>query len=92
MMEFRLFLSYTPIMHGLISVAPERRTVRIVGFINWWICLFAVVTFYLSQSFKEARYIFAFGFLGVFGLIYAIQRYRYRKIGDVIAETLKPGV
>lgn len=91
MIEFRLF-SYTPVMHGLLHLTPERRAARVVGFINyWWVFLFGIMAAYMSYDMKEFGY-FLFGFFGVFGLIYAIQRSRYKKIANAISEALKVGV
>ena len=91
MIELKLF-TYTPVMHGIILIEPERREIKILGFINWWICGFAIISIGMSQSIHKDGYIFTIGAIGIIGLIYFIQSVRYRKIGAEIESELKSGV
>ena len=73
---FRL-LSYTPIMHGLIRHESEQGDVYVVGFANWFSVIFAGAWVMVTRKFEPMMLVVLFL---VFGLLYAIQAYRYSSV------------
>ncbi len=81
--ELRLF-SYAPVMHGLIRINPETRSVVVEGRANWFPLLFAsgIFTFVWRRpgSWQVAPFLVAF-----LALIYWVQRRLYRRVGRCVA-------
>lgn len=74
------WLRYAPVMRGLIHVSNDKRHVYITGLLNWYVLLLiALLSFMLILEGVWAYIVILIAFLFT---VYAIQRYRYGKVGD----------
>ena len=74
---WRVF-SYTPVMHGLIRLAPSEGTVYVIGWLNWFTAAFVAALI----AFSQLEPIFPIFAAGVIVLIYIIQSRRYRAVAS----------
>jgi hypothetical protein len=83
--EMRL-LGYSPLMHGHIEARPTDQSVFVRGRLNWS----SLVLFVSLALFLHGRELYEFMALLVaaFVSLYAIQAYRFRQVGDVVAEAV----
>lgn len=87
MFELSLF-SYTPIMHGKISLNNHSTTIKVTGLANWFPLIF--IFFWYSTlvpniSF-ERDFIFLFAPAVIVAFIYFIQRNKYIKLCNYLSE------
>lgn len=83
--QFSLF-RYAPVMHGMIQVLPEERSVRVVGKLNWSITAFAVLFFYIVKTtrFCNVTALALLVFVFAIGLNYALQARKFNRISDTL--------
>lgn len=86
------WFTYTPVMHGVIYLNRQDRSISVVGRANWYMLVF-IVGWYaniLTWSFeipdKGSMIPFAVSLPVLLGSIYLIQLYRFKKIFKVVAE------
>ena len=79
--QLKLF-AYTPIMHGAIVHDMTRSEASVVGRLNWFPVVFAVVFATMTGSFLEMT---AF-VVGIFAIIYVIQAHRFRKVARFLGQ------
>lgn len=76
-------ISYTPIMHGLLSFDGDTGRIRVVGLANWLPSVFlalVVVGIPMQDSFPFVAFL-----IGTLLLIYAIQFKRFREVATLAA-------
>ena len=81
-----LKLTYTPLMHGLLTFDREHRRVRVVGLVNWFPVAFLWAFVLLTADFSPSEagdpgYFVAFA-CGLVLFIYAIQFRRFSQVAD----------
>lgn len=87
MLRFSLF-SYIPVMHGRVSFNQHFSEIRVTGLANWFplVFIFFWYTTLLYDLSFERDYLFLLAPVFIFGLIYLVQRNKYIKLCEFIAE------
>ncbi|MDY6950143.1 MAG: hypothetical protein SWE60_01395 [Thermodesulfobacteriota bacterium] len=75
-------ITYTPVMHGRLTVNQGAREIRVVGLLNWWILAF-VLTVLIAFSKDMGPTLLLVLLLGV---IYLFQKGKYDKVGHFAYE------
>jgi len=83
MFELSLF-SYTPLMHGKISLEKNTPTIKVIGLANWLPIVFIFFWYSPVGDFQGLYILFMVPIL-VFGFIYFRQRKKYIKICDYLS-------
>ncbi len=74
------WLRYAPVMRGLIHVSKDRKKVLLTGFLNVYVVL---LLFFLPLMLAlDEVWSYYLVILTAVSIIYAIQRYRFGKVGD----------
>ena len=76
-------IGYAPIMHGLISEDKNDNAVIIRGYMNWSMAVIILIFCNFARWNHRVLSVVAL----IFGSIYLIQVYRYRKIVEYIEDT-----
>jgi len=90
--ELCLF-SYTPVMHGRISLVTNNPEIEVAGLSNWFPIVFIVFWYsaLLSNISFERDFIFLVAPALLFGVIYFIQRKKYARVCAFLAEIGRQG-
>jgi len=80
-------LTYTPLMHGLLSFDRRQGVVSVTGHANWTLLL--IVLFFIKGITKDDALfnaIFAIGLFAILSVIYFIQTRRFSDVLDVAVD------
>jgi hypothetical protein len=80
-------MTYTPVMHGLLSFDRCQGIVSVTGYANWFPLAF--VFFFFEGIAQHDDLFFAFALFAILGVIYAIQASRFSNIAKVVVEHLQ---
>ena len=81
---------YTPMMRGLIRVAPESHAIEVVGHLNWWLIPFVIVMTFSFWRSRRGEPWFVLIVAAIFALGYIFQSSRYRKIASLLRTLNNP--
>jgi hypothetical protein len=79
-------MSYTPVMHGLLSFDRRRGIVSVTGYANWFTLAF--IFFFIEGIAQDGALFFAFALALIIGIIYVIQASRFSSVAEVVVEQL----
>ena len=86
-----LSLTYPPVMRALMSLDPERREIRAVGFLNWYPLAGALLALDAALGSREPNALLLPGLVVVPALlIYWIQVQRFETVVDFVARGRRP--
>ncbi|EKE02933.1 MAG: hypothetical protein ACD_20C00307G0002 [uncultured bacterium] len=87
MFELSLF-TYTPLMHGRISLSQNNQNIKITGLSNWFPLAFLFLWYYslLPNVSIQKDLIFLLAPILIFGVIYIIQRNKYQTLCTYLAD------
>ncbi|MBI5696685.1 MAG: hypothetical protein HZC51_13310 [Nitrospirae bacterium] len=76
-------LTYSPVMHGLVSMSPGRRSIEVKGVLNWFPVAFVLVCYFVFDNGHHVMgNMFMPFILGIVAACYLIQVIRFNRVAE----------
>jgi hypothetical protein len=76
-------MSYTPVMHGVLSLNRHNGTVTVTGYANWSTLVLALL--FLHTMDQDDAWFFALALVSIIGAIYVVQAKRFAAVAETTA-------